>query len=204
MIEDAETFLGVKQRPAAPDSVSSKATENTTFYIKVNDAEKGPYTLGQLRSMWASGQITADALYRTSDSSEWLALAERLSGSDVISNAPIAAVESAPASSRKGPLWVFIFVLLAATAYGVYYGYNHLGGNDVVVGYSSSSPEGAERDAISTLNHKYSSYDTVEAFGDDSGTSVQVDVDYSGEKRSWKKGTWKYTIRVKNAQPKRD
>jgi len=99
---------------------------------------------------------------------------------------------------------IIVIGVLVAVGFGVYYGSNHLGGNDVVVGYSSKYPEAAKDDARRTLDSKYSSYDVVAEFGDDGGTSVETSTDYSGEKRTYKKGTWKYTIRVKNAQPKKN
>jgi hypothetical protein len=66
-------------RPKTVKRRSSRSSEadDILFYYKVKDEEKGPYTLKQLTSMWDYGQITADALHRTSDSSEWLPLLER-------------------------------------------------------------------------------------------------------------------------------
>ena len=46
------------------------------YYYKIKDATKGPYTVEQLRGLWMNGQITADALYRSEDSSQWLPLRE--------------------------------------------------------------------------------------------------------------------------------
>ena len=45
------------------DVTPPPGTQTTTFYFKVKDVEKGPYTLGQLSSMWDNGQIAADAVH---------------------------------------------------------------------------------------------------------------------------------------------
>lgn len=46
------------------------------FFLKVKEEEKGPYTFQQLKTMWSNGQITADALYRATDSSQWFPLSK--------------------------------------------------------------------------------------------------------------------------------
>jgi TM2 domain-containing membrane protein YozV len=42
------------------------------YYIAIGPEQKGPYTFGQLQSMWRSGMITADALYCQDGFAEWL------------------------------------------------------------------------------------------------------------------------------------
>jgi hypothetical protein len=87
---------------ASQAALSAPTKENVLFYYKVKDAEKGPYTLGQLRSMWDNGLITADAVSRSSDSSEWLPLLSRFSESKPTSDAPIA-VGGAPSAVTATP-----------------------------------------------------------------------------------------------------
>jgi TM2 domain-containing membrane protein YozV len=41
------------------------------YYIHKDDAQQGPFTLGQLRTMWASGSITADTLYWVEGAPDW-------------------------------------------------------------------------------------------------------------------------------------
>lgn len=48
------------------------------YYYRIKDETKGPYTIEQLRGLWMNGQITADALYRSEDSSQWLPLRDSL------------------------------------------------------------------------------------------------------------------------------
>jgi hypothetical protein len=43
-----------------------------SYYLLLNDEQKGPYTIGQLRAMWRSGAITADAQYWEDGLTEWL------------------------------------------------------------------------------------------------------------------------------------
>jgi DNA-directed RNA polymerase subunit RPC12/RpoP len=73
------------KRPSPPCSEPTRPTATETppreqlaglYYYKIKDATKGPYTLEQLRGLWMNGQITADALYRGNDSSQWLPLRE--------------------------------------------------------------------------------------------------------------------------------
>ncbi|MBL9160697.1 MAG: DUF4339 domain-containing protein [Verrucomicrobiales bacterium] len=42
-----------------------------TYRIIKNGEERGPYTFEQLRSMWSSGQLTADTLYWQEGMPEW-------------------------------------------------------------------------------------------------------------------------------------
>ena len=45
-----------------------------SFYILQKDETRGPYTIGQLRSMWSSGAITGDTLYCEEGYDQWLPL----------------------------------------------------------------------------------------------------------------------------------
>jgi hypothetical protein len=63
-------------QPSPTPSGPSKRLE--LFYYKTGNTEKGPYTFEQLRSLWKSGQITGDALYRSEHSSEWAMLSARI------------------------------------------------------------------------------------------------------------------------------
>ena len=58
-----------------PEKLSREAPRQLYFY-KSNDGEKGPYTEEQLRSLWANGIITANAVYRADKSSEWVPLCD--------------------------------------------------------------------------------------------------------------------------------
>jgi len=69
-------------------SADSQSKDSVLFYFKVKDEEKGPYTLNQLRSMWDAGQITADAVCRNSDSSEWFPIAQRIAREEAIVETP--------------------------------------------------------------------------------------------------------------------
>jgi hypothetical protein len=80
-----------------PANDSAVPKDNILFYYKVKDEEKGPYTFGQLRSMWDNGNITADAVCRSSNSSEWLPLAQRLSDTGGVRGNPTATIGAAVA-----------------------------------------------------------------------------------------------------------
>jgi len=54
------------------------------YFIIQDDQTKGPYTMGQLRSMWNAGAITVDTLYCEEGFEDWLhlrVLAEEIEGS---------------------------------------------------------------------------------------------------------------------------
>lgn len=81
----AEADAKIQEAEAAKQRAKSAATqspelakENALFYYKVKGQENGPFTFKQLTSMWESGHITADGLYRQSDCSEWFPLIQRL------------------------------------------------------------------------------------------------------------------------------
>jgi hypothetical protein len=78
----AETAIIVPPISPAEQSLLGVATPPPSgielFYYKIGDLEKGPYTFEQLRSLWNSGQITGDAIYRGEQSSEWALLSVRI------------------------------------------------------------------------------------------------------------------------------
>lgn len=41
------------------------------YFIRSRTGERGPYTLSQVSTMWASGSITADSFYRLSNVEDW-------------------------------------------------------------------------------------------------------------------------------------
>lgn len=49
---------------------------DNTFYISNGEDALGPYEKGQLRSMWSTGQITANSLYWNEENNEWRNIAE--------------------------------------------------------------------------------------------------------------------------------
>jgi hypothetical protein len=51
--------------------MSAIAPSETFYHLRLGQQETGPFTLGQLRSMWQSGAITADTAYRFDPSSDW-------------------------------------------------------------------------------------------------------------------------------------
>jgi uncharacterized membrane protein YhaH (DUF805 family) len=44
------------------------------YWVSIQDQCRGPYTLDQLRSMWGTGQLTADTYYFTPSTAQWQAL----------------------------------------------------------------------------------------------------------------------------------
>lgn len=46
------------------------------YFIWQDEQQKGPFTMGQLRSMWANGQLTVNDFYWMEGMQDWSALAE--------------------------------------------------------------------------------------------------------------------------------
>ena len=44
------------------------------YYLHLNDEQRGPYTLGQLQSMWRAGSITGNTLFWQDGRSNWVPL----------------------------------------------------------------------------------------------------------------------------------
>ena len=43
--------------------MTGTAGSNTRYFVDVDGSTKGPYTVGQLRSMWAAGAVTGETLH---------------------------------------------------------------------------------------------------------------------------------------------
>jgi hypothetical protein len=43
----------------------------TLYFVEISGQDRGPYTIGQLRSMWQSGAVTASTLYSFEGAAEW-------------------------------------------------------------------------------------------------------------------------------------
>lgn len=61
-----------------------------SYYIHQKGDTCGPYTIGQLRSMWAAGQVTGETLYCGEGYDEWLHLRELADELDPPAQPPIA------------------------------------------------------------------------------------------------------------------
>ena len=49
---------------------------SSPIFISTGGDAQGPYDMGQLRSMWNTGQLTANTLYWSEDGNEWRGIAE--------------------------------------------------------------------------------------------------------------------------------
>jgi hypothetical protein len=64
--------------PAVPPSLPTSAPGNEVFFVAIRGQRQGPYTLGQLRTMWSSGQAPADTQYWQNGMTTWYPLIELL------------------------------------------------------------------------------------------------------------------------------
>jgi len=62
---------------------------NESYFLYYGGEKRGPFALDQLKSMWASGSVAADAVYRLENEEEWKPLADFMS-------VPPAATPAAP------------------------------------------------------------------------------------------------------------
>lgn len=70
--ETADSVSGPQVTPSkVPDSSRQSSAAMPHIYLRYADQNHGPYVLDQVRSMWGSGIITADAMYRTESETEW-------------------------------------------------------------------------------------------------------------------------------------
>jgi len=67
------------------------------FYILVDQATKGPYTLNQIKTMWSAGSVTVQTMFLQENTSEWMPLRSILHklepppivASDSVNNPPV-------------------------------------------------------------------------------------------------------------------
>ena len=64
--------------PAIPPSLPTGAPADGMFFLAIRGQRQGPYTVGQLRTMWGSGQVPADAQYWQQGMTTWYPLIELL------------------------------------------------------------------------------------------------------------------------------
>ena len=67
-----------------------------SYYIIQNNETKGPFTIGQLRTMWSSGAVTTETLYCRDGWSEWLPL---LAMARELESSAVPTVQSVPVQS---------------------------------------------------------------------------------------------------------
>jgi hypothetical protein len=98
------------------------------FYLWDNNAESGPYTLGQIRSIYASGRITLDTLLREESDTEW----KELRAHYIIENSQVTKPQG-----QKSPKLDFIFGKVAA-AIGVLVGL-YCVANGLIIGIAAKN-----------------------------------------------------------------
>lgn len=71
------------------------------YYLWINEEQAGPYTLGQLKSMWAAGQITSAMLYWHEGAPEWRALGDFVERAIAREEAPGAVPRAVPVARAQ-------------------------------------------------------------------------------------------------------
>jgi hypothetical protein len=67
VVEPSQSIKAVQPPPV----LKTPSSQEELYYYKIGDTEKGPYTIGQLRSLWSSGMITSDMPYRVEGNQSW-------------------------------------------------------------------------------------------------------------------------------------
>jgi hypothetical protein len=92
------------------------------YWITISDEQLGPYTIGQLRSMWHSGTITAETLYWQQGFENWYQLRHiinLLEGQQTATPPPVPQVgyvapqqpQQQPQQQTSGCTWIIIIAL---------------------------------------------------------------------------------------------
>jgi hypothetical protein len=67
---------------------------NPTYHIWSEEEAKGPFTLGQLRTMWNNGLLTAQHLFSQDECQNWQYLAELIPDLEPVAQIPVTKIES--------------------------------------------------------------------------------------------------------------
>ncbi len=103
---------------------------NHTLYFILSDGKQaGPYTIGQLRSMWQSGIITTETQYYFEGAPNWqpmIKLRSMLEPNSVVKNRPASIITRpprvpAPPSTAAASSQVGVFLMLAGFAISAYF-----------------------------------------------------------------------------------
>lgn len=98
------------------------------YFISENGQPKGPFTIGQLQSMWHSGAVTGETLYCEEGSDVWLHLRvlEQQMEEQTIPSSPTRKI--APPSSRNRGVYIILGILFGALGFHNFYAGYHKAG----------------------------------------------------------------------------
>jgi uncharacterized membrane protein YgdD (TMEM256/DUF423 family) len=104
----------------------------TEYYLLMNDMEQGPFTIGQLRSLWNAGKITSKTYYFQAGMSEWKPLTHVLS---LLEPSPV--TDTAPRTIKTAKsrfVYIILGVFLGLLGiHNFYAGYFRKGAIQVIV-----------------------------------------------------------------------
>ena len=125
-----------------------------SYYIIQNDETKGPYTIGQLRSMWNAGAITGKVVFCKEGDAEWRPLSTILGELEPL---PAAAATPSPAviltrQSKSRGIYIILGILLGLFGiHNFYAGYYGRGAAQLIItilfGFSAMSMSSQDADA---------------------------------------------------------
>lgn len=87
------------------------------YYLYQDDAPKGPYTLGQLRSMWHAGTITSETPFCPVGGDGWLKL--KVIAAQLESEIPVPSASKKP-TRKRSVVWMVATLVAMGTAFGLY------------------------------------------------------------------------------------
>lgn len=111
--------LGIEA--SKPQSVEAAAVRPVLYRVKRQDGISGPYTLNQMRSMWAAGSITADMEFADTNTSDWRPMVqaiELLEGQSGVDSAVASVVLQARLKSPTVAVLLGLFLPFVGAFYG--------------------------------------------------------------------------------------
>jgi uncharacterized RDD family membrane protein YckC len=91
-----------------PDSSMQSSAALPYIYLLYANQNHGPYVLDQIRNMWSSGIVTADAMYRTEGETEWTPITNLLAPeySQTVQHieSPVTGIPSQGAATARVPV----------------------------------------------------------------------------------------------------
>lgn len=126
------------------------------YYIKTKGEVKGPFAESQLHSMWNSGAITSDTLFRESNSQNWLPITELFETEEADGKSNEAAIKSnviSPKRSQKLTIAALIVLVLIIVA--IFFGNIH-----IITGSNLGSPRIVRKESFG-FSETFINIDTI-------------------------------------------
>jgi hypothetical protein len=110
----------------------TKMSDETEYYLVMDDKEQGPFTIGQLRSLWNAGKITSKTYYFQPGMIEWKPLAQVVTRLE-----PPPTKEAEPTiikTAKSRGVYIILGIFFGTLGiHNFYAGYNSKGASQIIV-----------------------------------------------------------------------